>query len=74
MPMNPTLQRYLLSSLTTALTVGLGSIAVQLSVGPIMWTATFWLTVVSIALRAAFKAIVEGYAGQNGDLPSTPVA
>jgi hypothetical protein len=66
--MNPTLKRYLLSSLTTFLTVGISALAVELSTNSVQWTWTFWLTIAMVVIRAGFKGIVEGLAGNNADI------
>jgi hypothetical protein len=66
--MNPTIQRYLLSSLTTFLTVGSSALAVELASNSIQWTSTFWLSVVVVVVRAGFKAVVETFAAQHSDL------
>ena len=68
--MSPLLKRYLLSSLTTFLTVGVSTLAVQLSTNAIQWTLAFWLTIGAVVIRAAFKAVVEGLAKQNADVPT----
>ena len=65
--MNPTFKRYALSSLTTALTVGSATLALQLSAGPVQWTTAFWFTILMVVARAVFKAIVEGFTGQHAD-------
>lgn len=66
--MSPTTKRYLLSSLTTFITVAIATLAVQLGNGAvIMWTTTFWASVALTVVRAGFKAVVEGFAGQTGD-------
>ena len=69
--MNPTTKRYLLSSATTFISVGVATLAVQLSAAnPIMWTTTFWAAIGITVLRAAFKAVVESWSGQNTDVPT----
>ena len=65
---NSTFQRYLLSSLTTFITVGVSTLAIELSAGTLIWTSTFWLSVAAVVVRAAFKAVVEGLAGKTADV------
>ena len=58
--MNPTLKRYIVSSLTTFLTTFLSVAALQLqAAGQIELTSTFFLGVAAVAIRAAIKAVVE---------------
>lgn len=58
--MNPTIQRYLVSSLTTFLTSFLGILALQISAaGNVEFTYAFWFGVVGVAARAAIKAVIE---------------
>jgi hypothetical protein len=57
--MNPTLKRYVLSSLTTFITVGIMTLALMLEAGPIEWTAAFWFAALMTAARAGVKAAVE---------------
>lgn len=58
--MNSTLRRYLVSSLTTFLTSFLGILALQISAaGTVEFTYAFWFGVITIAARAAIKAVVE---------------
>jgi hypothetical protein len=64
-------QRYALSSLTTFLTVAVSTLSAQLAVaGTIQWTGDFWLAILVVVLRAAFKAVVEGLAAKNADAPT----
>ena len=66
--MNDTLKRYIISSVTTFLTIFLGSLSIQLASGASMeLTSSFVLGLVSIAGRAAVKGVVESWAGSNGD-------
>lgn len=67
--MNPTIKRYLLSSVTTALTVGSLTLSSMLVAGPVEWTQAFWFTVLMTVGRAVWKAVVEGVAAQNADHP-----
>lgn len=68
--MNPTLKRYLLSSLTTLVATFLSLLAMQINNGGIQWTVTFWVTAAMVALRGAVKALTEGLVGQHADLPA----
>ena len=65
-----TLKRYLLSSLTTFITVGVATLALQLQAGAIQWTWAFWFTIGMVVLRAAGKAVIETLAGVHAD-PTT---
>lgn len=69
MTLNPTTKRYLLSSLTTFVTVGAATLAAQLSSGTIEWTSSFWVAIVIVVVRAGFKAVIEGFATNHADLP-----
>ncbi len=71
MSMNPTLKRYLLSSVSTFLTVFLGSLSLSIGnwSGTVITSALVWSLVLSAA-RAAIKAVVESFAGQHADLPT----
>lgn len=64
----PTVQRYLVSSLTTFLTFFTASLALQLKEGvSIQLTGAFFIGVFSIALRAAGKAVVESFFTTHAD-------
>lgn len=68
--MNPTLKRYLISSLTTFATVFFISVGAQLSSGALSVDNLGWGIVLSIggvAVRAAVKAVIEALAGHTGD-------
>ncbi len=65
---NETFKRYLLSSLTTFITTGVGALAMQLSANAIQWTGTFWLAVGAVVVRAGFKAVIENLAQKHSDL------
>lgn len=65
--MNPTLKRYLLSSLTTFITVAAATLSVQLSAGVVQWTWAFWFSVIIVVVRAGIKAVVETFASQTAD-------
>ena len=67
-----TIKRYALSSLSTFVAVGLMTVGQEISAGtPIMWTTAFWLALLMVAARAGVKAVIEGLAQQNADLPKT---
>lgn len=58
--MNETLRRYLVSSLTTFLTMFFSVLAMQITAaGSIEFTSAFWIGVLSVAARAAVKAVIE---------------
>ncbi len=63
-----TFERYLLSSLTTFLTAGIGALAIQLSANSIEWTGTFWFAIGAVVIRAGFKAVAEAFVKRNSDL------
>jgi hypothetical protein len=65
--MQTTIQRYMLSSLTTFLTAFLSALALQLSNGDIVLTGAFLFSILSVAARIGVKAVVEGFAKQNAD-------
>lgn len=67
--MNPTLKRYVLSSLSTFITVELATVSLQLSAGGIEWTWAFWFSVGMVAFRAGVKAVIEALANQHADWP-----
>lgn len=71
--MNPTLQRYLVSSITTFATTFIVVLGGELANGtPATWT---WAVVGSlgmVALRAAIKAVIEAISASTGD--PTPAA
>lgn len=72
--MNPTLKRYLVSSLTTFLTAFIGSLALQLQAGalsPTNLTISAVLAVLATAARAAVKPVIEILFGTTGE-PGTP--
>ncbi len=65
---NPTIKRYLLSSLTTFLTAFFGSLAIQIGNGTgLQFTGAFVLSLLAIAVRVAVKAVVETAVGQHAD-------
>jgi len=66
--MNPTLRRYLLSSLTTFTSVALMTLFIMLETGPVEWTATFWFAVTMTAARAGVKAVIEALVKPTEDL------
>ena len=67
-----TYKRYILSSLTTFLTVFISTVAIQISSGTVMLSSgAFWLAVVAVGLRAGVKAIIESLVGQNADPVAT---
>lgn len=58
--MNPVLKRYLVSSLTTFLTTFLSVAALQIqAAGGVELTSAFFVGIAGVAIRAAFKAVVE---------------
>ena len=58
--MNPIIKRYLVSSLTTFLTTFLSVAALQLqAAGAIELNSAFFVGIAGVAIRAAFKAVVE---------------
>lgn len=58
--MNDTLRRYLVSSLTTFLAVLLTTLGAQITLaGTVEFNFAFWAGVLTIAVRAATKAVVE---------------
>ncbi len=68
--MNPTLKRYLVSSLITFITAFLGSITLQLNSGALDATNLTIATILSIfatAARAAVKPCVEYLFASKGD-------
>lgn len=66
--MNETLRRYLLSSSTTFLTAFFGSLAFQIGNGmSIQFTGAFVLSLLSVAVRAGIKVLVESGVGQHAD-------
>jgi hypothetical protein len=65
--MNPTIKRYILSSITTFVTVFAATVTMHLGSGSILWTTTFWLSLCLVAMRAAVKAVVESFAGTHAD-------
>lgn len=68
---HPTLKRYLLSSLSTFLTIFCGVLAANLKgldTGSHL-TLSLILGFVGVALRAAFKGVIEWAAQQHADLP-----
>lgn len=66
-PLNSTLKRYALSSLTTFITTFAIVAAAELSTHTVVWSTTFWLAVGSAGVRAAIKAVIEGFAGAHAD-------
>ncbi len=59
--MNPTLKRYLISSLVTFLAAFFGMLGMQLSAGvPADLTVSIIFGILGIAARAGVKAVVEG--------------
>lgn len=65
---HPTIQRYLISSLTTFLTTFAGSLSLQIGSGVgIQLTGAFLLSLIAVACRAAIKAVVESGFGQHAD-------
>ena len=70
---HPTVYRYLVSSLTTFLTALFGSLAIQIGSGVgIQLTGAFLLSIISVAVRAGFKATVESVTTTHGDPQVTP--
>lgn len=66
--MNPTLKRYLISSLTTFLAAFFGWLALELKAGvPIDITMAGIIGLTGVAGRAGFKAVVEYLAGALAD-------
>lgn len=62
--MNTTLQRYLVSSLTTFLTFFVIALGAELqATGTIEFTSSFLFGVLGIAARAGIKAVVEAMPG-----------
>lgn len=58
--MNPTIQRYLVSSLTTFLSMFLTVLGAQIAMaGTVEFTFAFWAGIAIIAVRAGTKAVVE---------------
>lgn len=69
MNLNATLKRYLLSSLTTFLGSFCTVVGLQLSAGlPTQLTATFFYSILAVAIRAGIKAVVEGLASTHADV------
>jgi len=65
--MNPTLKRYLVSSVTTFVTMFLIALGAFISAeGVVEWTASFWFAAGTSAMRIAVKAVVEANIG-NAD-------
>ena len=61
-------QRYALSSLTTFAAAAVLALASQIVQGmTIEWTISFWFALISVAIRAGVKALLEGAVGQNAD-------
>lgn len=66
--MNPTVKRYLVSSVTTFVTMFIISIAAFVAdAGSVEWTSAFWFAGITTGIRAAFKAVVESLASQTGE-------
>lgn len=67
--MNPTIKRYLISSVTTFVAAFCIAIAAQLKAGvPMEFTTSVLFAVISVAGRAGVKAVVEAFAGQTADV------
>lgn len=65
-----TLERYLISSLTTFITAFSGVLVLQLSSGNgVGFTSAFFLSILTIAARAGIKAVVESFSG-HADQPT----
>ena len=74
--MNPTLKRYLVSSITTFTTVFAITVGAQLQAGTITPDNLGWGVVGAVvltAIRAGVKAVIEAFAAHTGD-PATPSA
>lgn len=68
--MNPTLKRYLVSSIVTFVATFLGTISLQLSGGlPVEITAPVILGILGIALRAAVKVVIESLVASFSNMP-----
>lgn len=66
--MNPTVKRYLVSSVTTFVTMFLIALgAFVADAGAVEWTSAFWFAGITTGIRAAFKAVVESLANQHGE-------
>ena len=66
--MNPTIKRYLVSSLTTFLASFFLTLSVQFKAGITDFTVAAVFAVISVAARAGVKAVVEMFPALN---PST---
>lgn len=67
---NPTVKRYILSSISTFSAMFFLSLSLQLTNGSgIQLTGAFLLSLLSVAIRAGAKAVVESFAGQHADVP-----
>jgi len=74
--MNPTLQRYLVSALTTFSATLLTVLGAQISSGVFTNGSVTWALVASVimvAVRAATKAVIESFTPVSGD-PVPPTA
>lgn len=56
--MNDVLKEHLISAGNTFVTIFLVSISATLSTGGVQWTGAFWLSVLSVAVRAAIKEVL----------------
>lgn len=66
--MNPTIKRYLISSVTTFCAMFLGTLAVEIQAGiPTTFTEAFFMGLFGSAFRAAVKAVVESATNMSGD-------
>lgn len=69
--MNVTIKRYILSSVSTFSAMFFMSLGLQITNGGgIQLTGAFILSVLTVAIRAGVKAVVEGFAGQHADVQS----
>jgi hypothetical protein len=65
---HPTLQRYFTSSLTTFLTAFLGMLTIELGNGvTLQFTGVFWFSLLTVAVRAGIKAVVESFTTTHAD-------
>lgn len=60
-------QRYLLSSLTTFVSVFLITLGLQFEVGNVVLDKAFFFTAVMVAGRAGAKAVIETVVGAHAD-------
>lgn len=63
--MNPILKEHLVSALQTFLATFLFAMGTELSQGVILWTGTFWMSIIMVAVRAGVKEVFARFASPS---------